>query len=393
MCEHETSPIHSSPDFPMIFVLAAVVLLAQDTVSYAKPELWLCRPGRRDACAIDLSATVVQADGSRKRQPWAPAKHPAIDCFYIYPTVSRDTSEHSDMTPGEEERDVIRQQFARFASVCRPFAPMYRQVTLRGLNKMLTGGGAGALSKGIGYDDVAAAWAHYLARDNKGRGVVLIGHSQGAMILDELIRREIDGKPVQARIVSALLMGANIAVPKGKDVGGAFQSMPLCRRDGQTGCVISFVSFRSTLPPSARALFGRVAAEGMEAACTNPASLHGGTGALQSYFSTTGSVFEGTAAKPFRWVQDAPPFDTPFVAVPGLLTAECVSDANGSRLVVTVHPDPADPRADDIPGDIGAGTAAQAQWGLHLVDMSMSMGNLIGIVSRQSAAYRSSHKH
>jgi len=377
----------------MMFVLTAFVLLAQDTVSYAKPDAWLCRPGRPDACAVDLSATIVQADGSRKRQPWAPAKNPAIDCFYVYPTVSRDTSAHSDLTPGEEERDVVRQQFARFASACRPFAPMYRQITLRGLNKLLTGGGGvGALSKGTGYDDVAAAWAHYLANDNKGRGVVLIGHSQGAMILDELIRREIDGKPAQARIVSALLMGANIAVPKGKDVGGAFQSMPLCRRDGQTGCVISFASFRSTLPPSARSLFGRVAGEGMEAACTNPASLVGGSGGLHSYFSTTGSLFEGTAAKPFRWVQDAAPFETPFVAVPGLLTAECVSDANGSRLVVNVHPDPADPRADDIPGDIGAGTPAQAQWGLHLVDLSMSMGNLIEIVTRQSAAYRAGNK-
>jgi len=130
----------------------------------------------------------------------------------------------------------------------------------------------------------------------------------------------------------------------------------------------------------------------MDAACTNPASLAGGSGALHAYFSTTGSAFEGTAAKPFRWVQDASPFETPFISVPGLLTAECVADANGSRLVVSVHPDPADPRADDIPGDIGAGTPAQAQWGLHLVDMSMSMGNLIEIVTRQAGAYRASRK-
>ena len=367
----------------MILVLASLVLLAQDTVSYDKPDAWLCRPARADACVIDLSATVVQGNGSRNRQPWAPAKNPPIDCFYVYPTVSRDTSEHSDMAPGDEERDVVRQQFARFASTCRLFAPMYRQVTLRGLNRLLAGSaGGGALSRGVGYDDLAAAWKHYLDNDNKGRGVVLIGHSQGAMLLDELIRREIDGKPIQAQIVSALLLGANIAVPKGKDVGGAFQSMPLCRREGQIGCVISFVSFRSTLPPSARSLFGRVSSEGMEAACTNPASLSGGTGVLQSYFSATGSVFEGTAAKPFPWIRDAAPIGTPFVNVPGLLTAECVSDANGSRLAVTVHPDPADPRADDIPGDIGRGTPAQAQWGLHLVDMSMSMGNLIDIVTR-----------
>ncbi len=33
--------------------------------------------------------------------------------------------------------------------------------------------------------DVKAAWNDYLARDNKGRGVVLIGHSQGSLILTQ----------------------------------------------------------------------------------------------------------------------------------------------------------------------------------------------------------------
>ena len=32
---------------------------------YSKPELWLCRPGRTDdACAIDLTTTVIKADGT-----------------------------------------------------------------------------------------------------------------------------------------------------------------------------------------------------------------------------------------------------------------------------------------------------------------------------------------
>jgi hypothetical protein len=294
------------------------------------------------------------------------------------------------MVAGNEERDVVRSQFARFRSICRQYAPLYRQVTVPGLGRMMSSPQSGiAMNRGVGYDDVVAAWNHYLANDNNGRGVVLIGHSQGSFILDELIRREIDGKPVQARIVSALLIGANIAVPRGKDVGGSFQSIPLCRRDDQTGCVISFVTFRSTVPPAARALFGRVPGEGMEAACTNPAALGGGTKALRSYFSAAPSIFEGTAAAPYRWVQQDPPIATPFVSVPGLLSGECVADSLGSRLVVTVHGNPSDPRADDIPGDLGApGSATQARWGLHLVDMSSTMGDLLAVVSRQAAAFK-----
>ncbi len=376
----------------MILVLATIALFAQDSV-YAKPESWLCRPTRSDACAVDLTTTVLQGNGSTSTEKWAASKKPPIDCFYVYPTVSRDTTDVSDMVAGDEERDVVRQQFARFASQCRPFAPLYRQVTLRGLQKRLAAPARVPLNRGVSYDDVASAWAYYLAHDNNGRGVVLIGHSQGSYVLEELIKREIDGKPVQRLIVSAMLLGANIAVPVGKDVGGAFQSMALCRQPDQVGCVITYGSFRSTVPPSERALFGRVAGAGMEAGCTNPAALGGGSAPLRAYFSATGSLIIGAAPKSHRWLAQDAPLGTPFVSVPGLLTAECINDANGARLTITVHPDSADPRADDIPGDIGTGSPLQAQWGLHLIDVNLSMGNLIEIVGRQSKAYHAGKKH
>ena len=97
------------------------------------------------------------------------------------------------------------------------------------------------MSKGRQYDDVRDAWRHYLERDNRGRGVVLIGHSQGSYILTELLRQEIDGKPVQSRLVSAILLGATFAVANGKDVGGSLQQIPLCHKPAQTGCVVTYV--------------------------------------------------------------------------------------------------------------------------------------------------------
>ena len=107
------------------------------------------------------------------------------------------------------------------------------------------------MSKGPQYDDVRDAWRYYLEHDNRGRGVVLIGHSQGSFILSDLIRQEIDGKPVQSRLVSAILLGATQSVPMGKDVGGSFQHIPLCRKLGQTGCLVTYVSFRATSRPPA----------------------------------------------------------------------------------------------------------------------------------------------
>lgn len=381
----------------VVLLLATAGVSAQGTApaagsavapnDYSVPDTWLCHPGRRDACAVDLTTTIVSGDGSLRRESWQPPPAPPIDCFYVYPTVSTDASDNSDMTADPAERNVVRTQLARFASQCRLFAPLYRQITLAGLRKARSGGGASAIGRGLAYDDVLAAWRHYLQHDNAGRGVVLIGHSQGSGVLQELIRREIDGKPVQAQLVSALLLGTTLAVPKGRAVGGAFQHVPLCRDAAETGCVIAYASYRATVPPPSNTIFGRVPGGEMVAACTNPAALGGGTGALHAYLSADGTTVVGRRpVKP--WVSPGPAVTTPWVSVPGLLTARCTANEHASGyLEVTVHGNPTDPRVDDITGDVGNDTQIQADWGLHLIDVELALGNLVDIVGRQARAY------
>src|ERR1700683_737078 len=106
---------------------------------YSNGDDWLCRPGRQDSCATDLSTTVISADGKLTHEDWAANPDAEIDCFYVYPTVSTDPAGNSTMTLGPEEKAVARVQFARFASKCRVYAPLYRQVTLTALRAALTG--------------------------------------------------------------------------------------------------------------------------------------------------------------------------------------------------------------------------------------------------------------
>jgi len=356
---------------------------------YGKAETWLCRPGRHDACDVDLTTTVISATGKLTREPWAANPKAPIDCFYVYPTVSLDSTGNSDMVAGDEELAVVRVQAARFGSQCRVYAPLYRQVTLSALRSILAGRTA-AVDRALAYNDVLDAWNYYLQHDNQGRGVVLIGHSQGSMVLSELIKKEIDGKPIQQQLISALLLGSNVAVPQQKDVGGAFQQVPLCRNSKQTGCVITYVSFRSDAPPPANSRFGKVAGQDQVAGCTNPAALKGGSGELHAYLSTRGSGTSAAAPKP--WVTDARPIDTPFVSVPGMLTAECVSNEKGSYLAVTVHGNPADPRTDEITGDVVREGRVMPEWGLHLIDVNLGIGNLVDIVRDQAKVYRANNK-
>jgi hypothetical protein len=359
---------------------AAVPAAAPD---YAKAESWLCRSGRDDSCTMPLETTALETSGYGAAEESGIAPDPPIDCFYVYPTVSRDSGLNSDMTAGPEEQLVVAVQFARFASLCRPFAPLYRQATLRSIGAILMGQDPAPLFDRA-YGDVLAAWRRYLANDNRGRPFVLIGHSQGTIHLIRLIQEEIEGKPEAARMLSALLLGFNVEVPEGQASGGTFRTTPLCTRAGQTGCVITYVSFRAGSPPPAGALFGRANERGRTIACTNPAALGSDAPApLDSYWFTA-SAAEGANA--IAWSSEGPP-PTLFLHTRGLVSAACTRDGPVGYLAVTVNADPRDPRTDRIPGDVRLAGVPAPGWGLHLIDVNVAQGDLIRAVAAQSEAW------
>lgn len=351
---------------------------------YKNGASWLCLPGRADPCAANQDATIIAANGTRTIETFKPDPAPKFDCFYVYPTVSLDPTPNSDLIPGAEEKAVAAIQAARFAKHCRVFAPLYRQVTITALQALLAGK-AVAADRALAYADVKAAWQHYLATENKGRGVVLIGHSQGSFVLKQLIAEEIDGKAAQKLLVSAMLIGANVGVPAGKDAGGDFKAVPLGRAAGQSGCVVSYVTFRETAPPPANSRFGTVPEAGWQAACTNPAALAGGAAVTDNYLPSK----SGFGAAPMGpWTSDGAPVTTPFVKVPGLLSASCKQDGKFSYLALAVNADPADPRTDTITGDVVVFGKVLPDWGLHLIDMPVAMGDLVELANAQARAWQ-----
>jgi hypothetical protein len=352
---------------------------------YGDDANWLCRPDTNDVCDHDLDATVILPSGRTRLERWRPARNPKIDCFYVYPTISTDLEGNSDLVPGtNEELFVVRQQAARLGAVCRVFAPVYRQVTLTALISRL-GGNPIPSDGAAAYADVLDAWKHYIANDNNGRGVILIGHSQGASHLRALVAGEIDPDPrLRARLVSAMLLGTSVQVPVDADVGGDFHNVPLCRRKKDTGCVVSYASFRATSPPPPTSLFGRPAQPGWKAACTNPAALGGGAHVLRPYLPVDGRTLPIFLPSPPEWVDASRGvvITTPFVTLPRFASAAC-ADNGFSYLSITLTGSADDPRIDDL-----VGANITPDWGLHLVDASIAMGDLVRLATSQAAAYR-----
>lgn len=373
-----------------LFLLATNTSFAQTSLDYANEDLWLCHPDSLRFCLQNQSATTINEDGRLKIEPHRFSPTPAFDCFYVYPTVSDDSSANSDVHPGRFEAHAIQAQFARFGEVCRLYAPIYRQATSTALRNLLVGKAAD-IDRDMLVNDVAAAWQHYLESENDGRGVLLIGHSQGAGVLTELIVNEIDGQEAQNRIVAAYLLGASgVLVPKGRDIGGTFKSMPLCRSKRQTQCIVAFNSFRESTPPSNDTRYGRARKEEervhLTPACNVPGALEGGSTSLDAYLSTNADNL-GSSSKQPSWTKTGTILTTPFVRVPGLLEGECVDKNGFTYLEVRVLGDVKDIRADDIGGDVVINGKVAPEWGLHLIDVHLTMGNLIQLARDQGNAY------
>jgi hypothetical protein len=352
---------------------AALLLLGVAQASSSPTTVWLCRPGASgDPCAASLATTVIAANGSRTTQNATAAANPKFDCFYIYPTVSSETSTNSDLRIQPAEQDAAEEQASRFSQVCRVWAPMYRQETLAAL---LTSTPAATVSaENVAYASLLAAWQDYLAHDNDGRPIVFLGHSQGAAMLIRLLSSQVDrNAALRKRMVSAIILGGNVTVPTGRSVGGTFANIPACSSTAQIGCVIAYSSFPSQ-PPS-DSLFGipgqgvsiqsgQSATKGVSVLCVNPAALAGGSGALLPYFpaSATGVVA------------------TPWVSFPALYTSSCKHSGNATWLQINDIGSGSDkrPRISETDGPI---------WGYHIYDVNIALGNLVADVGAEESAY------
>lgn len=347
---------------------------------------WLCRPGLADdPCEIPLDTTVRSAEGERVVTPARPPQdRRPVDCFYVYPTVSNQLTPNADKSRAPEVVSIATYQAAPFSTQCRMFAPVYRQATIASIQTRAVTDQKEV--RELAFSDVQAAWRQYLAQDNGGRGVVLLGHSQGTGMLRALIRAEIDGRPVQRRLVGAVLLGGDVVVAKGRTTGGDFRSVPTCTRPGEAGCVVAFSTFAQDPPDDTR--FGTAVADdddpfgfpsgpGFEVACTDPGRLSGSTGPVGVTVPTE-PYAPGPIAAGIVVTNGGPPptADTTWVQPADRFAGSCRT-VNGANVL----------RYDALPGSRTPRDFPDDTWGTHLVDVNYGLERQVAIVAAQARTY------
>jgi pimeloyl-ACP methyl ester carboxylesterase len=347
-------------------------------LDYSDSRLWLCGPESvPNECTRNLDATEIEVDGSRATVTHALVENPPFDCFYVYPTVQAGAGAlMTNFADLDKLTDPLLSQASWFASLCRVHAPLYRQIGIS-----LTGGpnplDPAAITRGVA--DIRNAFHYFLDHYSKGRKFVLIGHSQGTATLAEVIRSEVDNDPaLRARLISAVLVGGNVTTAQGQRTGGTFQNIPTCSTPGETGCVIAYSSFAKEAPPTSASLFGR-AATGLEVVCTEPAALAGNGGRYKGSYART-----SVANASFKADGELPAgITTPFALYRDYFRGQCQTLDGARYLEISIDPAAGDTRT---PLPYRNSLLELGGFGLHIVDFSLVMDDLLEAERQQGAA-------
>lgn len=351
--------------------------IPQAAVDYGDKGNWLCRPGADDACSQARSIHEMKPDGSVARFDEGIAQDRAVDCFYVYPTVDLSLSlgVHEDIADRSKPIETVRTQAARFGEICSVYAPVYRQVTI---GTYIQAEDRRKPCFDVAYSDVRAAFEHYLANDNKGRGIILVGHSQGAQIVSRLIRERIDNDAdLRKRLIVAMPIGWPVGTDTGSPVGGSFNNIPVCQTANETGCAIGFRSFGAgNEMPAVNGDYR----EGDSIVCSNPASPDAPFASARLKDITIRADWsfknrpEGVPNDANAWVRYADAYE-----------ARCVSgDNGGTGLEVKWSPAAGDVRPELI--DMGS-FLVSGDMGTHVLDFAFAQADLVADADRRAQVW------
>jgi hypothetical protein len=208
--------------------------------AYADPAMWYARPGFPD----DL--TRWQPPAAQGASLPADGQTPPFAVFFVHPTSYLDRSHWNapldDAASRARAKLFIKGLASPFGEASEIWAPRYRQATI---GAFLSSSADAQQALDVAYGDVSRAFDEFLAHVAPGTPIVLAGHSQGALLIDELLRKRIAGTPLQDRIAMAYPVGWPLSIEHDLPALG----LPACQAADETGCIVTWSSFAEPADP------------------------------------------------------------------------------------------------------------------------------------------------
>jgi hypothetical protein len=208
--------------------------------AYRDPAMWYVRPGRGEEL-------VRWQPPFRQGSPARPAEEvPSFAVFFVHPTSYLERSHWNapldDQGAGARARLFIKGLASPFGQASEIWAPRYRQAAV---GAFLTHSPEAREALDLAYRDVSQAFDEFLAEVGPDVPIVLAGHSQGALLIDELLRKRIAGTALEGRIALAYPIGWPISVAHDLPALG----LPACATPDQAGCLVTWSSFAEPADP------------------------------------------------------------------------------------------------------------------------------------------------
>lgn len=160
-----------------------------------------------------------------------------VDVFFVYPTLFGNTGamnmDITDKNMRSLVQAVLLKQAAVFKNDCNIYAPYYRQIAMDVLSMDSL-----ILDKyfSIGLADVEKAFDYYIKNLNNGRPFILAGHSQGSMVLIQLMKDKLENSKLMDKLVAAYLIGYSIT---DNDLS-QFKCMKIAEAADDIGVIITY---------------------------------------------------------------------------------------------------------------------------------------------------------
>jgi hypothetical protein len=166
-----------------------------------------------------------------------------VDVFFLHPTAYTmqrgNTQWNGDVNDAKlnkkTDEGAILYQASIFNGAGRVYAPRYRQAHI--VSYFTSDKTSAKKALDVAYEDVKAAFEHYLKNWNNQRPIIIAAHSQGTTHAIRLLKEYFDNKPLKNRLVIAYIVG----MPVEKK---AFATIPVCETPEQTGCFCSWRTFK-----------------------------------------------------------------------------------------------------------------------------------------------------
>ena len=261
--------------------------------------LWLlllaagCRTMETETLTPPPPVAALPAIDYADRGNWVLLPDPAaapheVDVFYVYPTVVADREQPlmdwSDPAVRAKTVRIAGQQAGCFSGFANLYAPFCRQLEFYRAIADLRRDPWDYSDMAAGVADLRAAFRYYLKHYNRGRPFILLGHSQGAMALLELMKSEFGTEPAARRLVAAYLIG----IPLRPAELSRWPHLKFAQSDRDTGVI---VSYNSVAPGTGRTVF---TAPGVY--CINPLTWRTDAAAAPAALSRGAVFFDDAGA-------------------------------------------------------------------------------------------------